>query len=128
MSENYSSFCECDYDGYSEFMSDPVIRKARKQHRCDECGARILPSETYEYVAGKQNGDMWDQHTCSRCLALIEWIEAHVPCFCREYGGVMVERLEGMVWQARQTPGFAFGMLRRVAIIKKHVEQQRAKP
>jgi len=128
VSENYSSFCECDFDGYCEFISEPEIRKARKPHRCIECHVRILPGEDYEYVAGKQDGDMWDSHTCLRCIALIEWITAHVPCFCREYGGTMSDRLEGMVYQAQQTPGFAFGLLRRVAAIKTYNEQQRALP
>lgn len=119
MGESYSAFCECDFYGYSEFCTSST-RKARKQHYCDECSSTILPGEVYEYAAGKQDGDMWVSKTCPRCLALVEWIRAHVPCYCRAYGDLLEDRLQELVWQARQTPGFAFGILRRVVAIRKH--------
>jgi hypothetical protein len=123
MSENYDSFCECDYDGAIDFYST-TIRKARKRHRCSECNGAIIPGETYEYAAGKQEEEMWDAKTCARCLALIDWIKAHVPCYCRMHGDLFEERLQYLVEDARQTPGFAFGMLRRIVAVKRHRESQ----
>ena len=125
MSEDYGVFCECDMEGSVAFCSTK-IRTAKKQHRCDECHGTIQPGERYEYAAGKQDGDMWDSKSCPRCLALIEWITAHVPCYCRMYGGLFDdERMPEMVEQARHTPGFAFGILRRIVAIKRHAEGAR---
>ncbi len=129
MSEDYGAFCECDYgdDGYSEFMSDPVLRKAKKIHRCSECGTPILPGETYEYACWKFDGEIGDNKTCPTCLRLIDWIKAHVPCFCRMYGELFedTDRFQEMVLEARQSPGFAFGMLRRVVAIRRRQDSAR---
>ena len=120
MSEDYGVFCECDIDGYVSFCSTRIINKARKRHRCDECRGPILPGERYEQAVGKQEGDMWYSKSCHRCLSLIEWIKAHVPCFCRVYGALFEdERLPEMVYQASHTPGFAFGIKRRIVAINK---------
>lgn len=118
MGESYGAFCDCD-GAYSEFSS-ATTRKARKSHRCDECHGRIEMGETYEYASGKSEGEMWESKTCPRCMALVAWITAHVPCYCRMYGDLFEDRLHDLVSQARQTPGFAFGMLRRVAAVKRH--------
>ena len=123
MSEDYGAFCECDSDGYSSFYT-AQRRKARKQHRCLECNAPILPGETYEYAAGKSEGGMWDAKTCAACLALVDWIKAHVPCYCRMHGDLYEDRLHDLVNQAAQTPGFAFGMLRRVVAAKRNKEER----
>lgn len=120
MSEDYSVFCESDFDGSLSF-STSRFRKASKQHKCDECHGSILLGERYEYTAGKQDGDMWDNKTCPRCLALVDWIKAYVPCYCRMYGALFEdERMPEMVGQARHTPGFAFGILRRIVAINHH--------
>lgn len=118
MSEDYSAFCDCWSDDPCTFLKNET-RTARKEHCCGECGGRIGSGEKYEYVAGIQCGDWWDCKTCERCVALVEWIKAHVPCFCRMYGGLFEDSFSEMVHQARQTPGFAFGILRRVVAINK---------
>ena len=119
MSDDYGVFCECDIDGYSTF-STVRIRTAKKQHKCTECFGPIIPGDRYEYASGKQEGEMWDNKTCPRCLALIDWITAHVPCFCRMYGGLFEdERMPEMIHKARETPGFAFGILRRIVAIER---------
>ena len=119
MSEDYSAFCECDVDGYFSFYST-ARRKAKKPHQCDECHGTIAPGEQYEYAAGKQEGDMWDSKTCPRCLELVDFIKAHVPCYCRMHGDLLEDRLRDLVEQAEQTPGFAFGIMRRVVAIRRH--------
>ncbi len=125
--EDYGAFCECDIDSYSSFCT-VNMRRAKKKHKCDECHGPIAPGDVYEYAAGKQEGEMWDNKTCPRCLALMDWIKAHVPCFCRMYGGFFEDdgRLVEMVEQARQTPGFAFGIMRRIVAIKKAREHDSA--
>ena len=128
MSDDYSAFCECDAEGYSSFYTS-TKRKAKKSHRCDECHSPILPGEVYEYAAGKQDGDMWDSKTCPRCLALVDFIRAHVPCYCRMHGDLLEDRLQDLVGQAQQTPGFAFGIMRRVVAINRNkYAKQEAKP
>ena len=121
MTEDYSAFCECDIDGYWSFYSSQR-RKAKREHRCDECRATIQPGEIYEYAAGKQEGEMWSSKTCAACLELIDFIRAHVPCYCRIYGDLFGDRLRDIVDQAGQTPGFAFGILRRVVAVNRNKE------
>lgn len=117
MSESYSAFCECPGDYQSEFVRERIVKAAAKEHKCAECGGAIKKGESYQYASGKCEGDLWQVKTCARCLDLIEYMRAHVPCYCREYEGLFNDdaRLSDMVGQARQTPGFAFGMLRRIA-------------
>ena len=117
MSESYDSFCECDYDGTPSFYHI-TTRKAKKEHRCRECQRKIVAGEVYEYASGKQDGDMWDAKTCMTCLELVNYIKAHVPCYCRMHGDLFEDRLHSLVEEARQTPGFAFGMLRRIVACK----------
>lgn len=58
-----------DYDGSSEFVTD-AMRKARKAHKCDECGAAIAPGELYENISGKFDGDFFSQKTCVVCMEI----------------------------------------------------------
>ena len=124
MSEDYGAFCECDIEGSVSFYRVET-RKARKSHRCSECDAPILPGEAYEDAAGKQDGDMWNEKTCSFCMALVDYIKAHVPCYCRMHGDLFEDRLQSLVEEARQTPGFAFGMLRRIVAVERNKEARR---
>ena len=43
--------CVCDYD--PQIFCWSKVRKARKPHRCYECGGPIRSGERYEYAAGK---------------------------------------------------------------------------
>ena len=62
------------YDGdcYDGDFSSSVVRKARKQHICGECGRIIHVGEQYEYATGKHYGDFYDAKTCTDCLSLRE--------------------------------------------------------
>lgn len=127
MSEDYGVFCSCDYDGYFSFCSPRIINKAKKRHRCSECHGGIMPGERYEYIAGVQDGDFWTSKTCTRCLDLLDWITAHVPCFCRMYGALFEDdRMPEMVYQASHTPGFAFGIKRRIVAVQRGKELAKA--
>ena len=79
--------CYCDYDA-PEFYHR-AERKARKSHRCAECGKAIQPGETYEKASGKWDGSFCQFKTCCRCTALREHIKAHVPCACLSHGNLL---------------------------------------
>jgi hypothetical protein len=112
--------CYCDYEP-AEFC-DTTIRVAKKAHRCGECGYSIRPGERYEVAAGKWEGQISVHKTCGRCLALREYIQAHVPCFCWAYGGLLNDAEETLDQYRYETPGLWFGALRLVARIEGRVK------
>lgn len=59
---------DCDYDS-NEFYSEGQ-RRARKQYKCCECSAPILPGELYQYAVGKSDGDMFTARTCAVCAEI----------------------------------------------------------
>lgn len=80
--------CFCD-DNVVPAFYDKTTPRARKAHRCDECGAAIQLGEKYESVKGKWDGDFLFFKTCSRCTALREHVAAHVPCACLSHGALL---------------------------------------
>lgn len=64
--------CMTDYDP-PEFYS-AGIRKARKEHKCEECGRVIQPGEPYQYVSGKWDGDLNFFKTCQHCEVTQKWL------------------------------------------------------
>jgi len=65
--------CFCDYEP-PEFYNKYSLR-ARKVHRCEECGGEIRAGEKYEYVSGKWCGDFSTFKTCERCADLRQWVK-----------------------------------------------------
>lgn len=55
-----------DYDCYNSFYSESW-RKARKPHKCCECGVIIEVGEQYEHVSGKADGRIFTAKTCAVC-------------------------------------------------------------
>lgn len=49
-------------------------RKARKEHRCGECGRIIQRGEQYRVAAGKTEGDVWDAKICVHCDVAASWL------------------------------------------------------
>ena len=45
-------------------------RKARKSHRCSECGRTIEPTMKYHQVGGICEGKWWSQSVCSLCYEI----------------------------------------------------------
>lgn len=58
-----------DYENDNVFHS-ATTRKARKSHRCCECGDPILPGDVYEYVCGKAEGEIFTVKTCAACVEI----------------------------------------------------------
>jgi len=47
--------------------------RARKQHRCCECGAEICPGDIYENARGVWSGEFRVFKTCDSCARLRSW-------------------------------------------------------
>lgn len=78
--------CACVYidshDG-PEFCRNTILR-ARKEHKCYECGDTIKPGEEYEYTAGRWEGYFDAFHICLDCVS----VRDSFFCDGYEYGGI----------------------------------------
>ncbi|MFA5053175.1 MAG: hypothetical protein WC565_03915 [Parcubacteria group bacterium] len=65
--------CDCSTDdGERPSICRIEWRKARKPHKCCECGDTIAKGQRYEHVSGLWDGN-WDRHdTCATCVAIRE--------------------------------------------------------
>ncbi len=109
--------CFCDYESPEFYHCE--TRRAKKDHCCSECGRAITLGESYEHVHAKWNGDISTFKTCPRCLALKEWVEAHVPCFCWAHGNIIDDAIETARGYAHEAPGLLFGAYRRQVAIRR---------
>lgn len=66
MSVNCDVCIDADVDGYCEFFRSET-RKARKQHKCAECGDVIPVGALYDSIGGKYEGEFWSQKICKLC-------------------------------------------------------------
>ena len=60
-----------DWDGSNDFHSSRTV-KARKTHRCCECGREIGVGESHEYVSAKSDGGFYTNRTCAECAEIRE--------------------------------------------------------
>lgn len=102
------------------------VKKARRPHRCPECGARIPAGAPYEYVSGVWEGYFSDFHTCALCKELRDWATISVPCFCWAYGELLSDVREMVGETAPDVPGMFFEYGRRMVAIKRAKERSRA--
>ena len=110
--------CYCDFD--RSWPYEQIDRIARREHKCDECFHVIHQHEPYERATGLCEGKWFASKTCIRCLALREYVVAHVPCCCWTHGN-MIEDVMGSVEEyAYATVGLAFGALRRKVLIERN--------
>ena len=63
--------CGCDGDNFASFYQSNY-RKARKPHKCAECGKKIQPGELYEYAISVYEGDFTARKTCEKCSDLAD--------------------------------------------------------
>ena len=116
--------CYCDYDTPSVYQKTTPV--ARLHHKCSECGREIVPGHQYESVFGVWNGMAGMFKTCARCVAMREWVEAHVPCLCWEHGNMLEVVAEAAREYAHEAPGLLFGALRRYLKPRQRIVDQGA--
>lgn len=102
------------YDCYCDDLERPsVIHEstptARKPYKCSECGRHIEPGTKYQNVWGVWGGEGQTFKRCQACTRLVEYIKAHVPCFCDSLGGLHEEASETLA----NMPEIGFGGVRR---------------
>lgn len=73
--------CCCDGDPPKAFRC--VERRARKAHRCCECGRTIGAGEVYEHASGVWDGGPDAFKTCGRCARVRRALDADFHCVCR---------------------------------------------
>lgn len=110
--------CYCDWDPPSVYRKTEHTAR-RKTRKCSECGATVGLGERYQLTFG-----VWDRvadsfTTCARCLALEDWVRAHVPCLCLEHGNLIENCLETASDCRQDAPGLWFGTLRRLHAIRR---------
>lgn len=81
-----NEYCYCDFEPFTFYRAKNIT--AKKQHRCTECRSAIQPGEKYERASGKFDGFFKSYKTCCRCIAVREYVKAHVPCFCFLHEGL----------------------------------------
>lgn len=105
--------CYCDYEPAKVWHEE--TRKARKRHRCSECAGPIIPGEQYQYVRYiGYDGDCGCYKTCQRCLNIVAYVTAHVPCFCWYRQGLYEDggARDTCEAYAHEAPGLLFGLWR----------------
>lgn len=112
------SFCECDYDPPSIYKRTRV-QAARKEHKCSECFREIKSGEPYENAWGIWDGRADTFRTCHHCLALRDFVEAHVPCVCWAHGNTREDAINTAEGWSHEAPGLYFGALRRELLIRR---------
>lgn len=110
--------CYCDFEPSPDFYRQ-ARQKAAKTHRCSECTRAITPGEQYEVTVGKWEGEVCTFKTCIRCLALRDWVTAHVPCVCWLHENMIEDCVAAADDYAYEAPGLMFGTLRRVVAIRR---------
>lgn len=67
-------------------VCNTVFRKARKHHKCVECGNPIEVGERYAYSSGIFDHEPFSQKECSSCHELLGYLWALPNVECIDYG------------------------------------------
>jgi hypothetical protein len=71
--------CSCDFDKPDIFES--IQRKARKHHKCSECGWTILPHSTYWEISGLWEGKWGHYKQCLHCQQISDRLVEAGCCY-----------------------------------------------
>jgi hypothetical protein len=97
---NLAGGCECSWDdGETCSIYERIMRKARKEHWCCECGDPIPKATTYEYVAMLFDGHWSHCKTCVPCMNIMENMGGCVP-----HGGLREAFYEMFRWNYLDDP------------------------
>jgi hypothetical protein len=114
--------CYCDYDP-ADVYDAKRINSARKPHKCEECGRQINPGEPYESAFMIYDGCANTYPTCQHCLALRNFVQISIPCFCWAHGRMHDDAracIEDATHRARdEMKGVAFRAMRFAVAIEK---------
>ena len=83
--------CRVDYEDSATVLLQKD-RKARKEHKCDECRRVIGVRETYEEQRYLSEGTVYVHRTCDRCIIPRSWLVSN--CGGYVYGDVAEEICE----------------------------------
>ena len=111
-------YCDCDYDPADVW--NVTMPHARIRHKCTECNGPIIPGEQYERVESLYDGAWTTYKTCQRCLNVVAYVTAHVPCFCWYRQGLYEDggAVDTCAAYAHHAPGLLFGLGR--LLVKKN--------
>ena len=91
--------CDCtvfaDVENQNTHMfSEAESRKARKEHKCSECGRIIITGEQYIYDSGVWEGEVGTYKTCQDCKSIRD-------VFFRDgwYFTMLWEELNNHLWE-----------------------------
>jgi len=74
--------CSCDFDPCTIWRDEP--RRARKAHRCSDCGGTITAGETYRSLAMLFDGEWSTAKRCADCQFMVHEVER---TFMQKCGG-----------------------------------------
>lgn len=105
-----SDECYCDYERPSVYSER--VHVARLRHACSECGGWIKPGERYTRIWGVWDGEVATLRRCPDCQAVLDWMNAHQPCFCWGHTTLLSEAREAMWWlnDTEHVPGMRIEM------------------
>ena len=92
--------CDCDLEPPTVFRE--TKRKARKDHKCNDCRGRIVAGETYTETFGVWDGDARRFKRCADCDEFISWAHTQDDCLCLEVGDVLNSTLESFADRGEQ--------------------------
>ena len=61
--------CYCDMETFNPYIEREY--RARKEHRCEDCGGAIQPGERYTLIGGKFDGEWSMYKRCADCQHMI---------------------------------------------------------
>jgi hypothetical protein len=73
--------------------------KARKQHRCDECGRHITVGETYHRHAGVYDGDFFTNASCAHCAVARRIVDSIDNGYYEGYFGGLDTWVSESLWR-----------------------------
>lgn len=87
--------CSCDYNDWDmPTIYRENMQRARKEHKCSECGESIMPGDTYRYIFG-----VWDDKpdTFHQCLPCVRVWEHYGSMGCCPYLGGLWETVSEII-------------------------------
>ena len=63
--------CDYDYDNKPIEFQNLTTPKARKEHKCSDCGGIIRIGERYEYSVMKYDGSICVEKRCADCIFIV---------------------------------------------------------